>query len=493
MLQVLIPLQSRTPFYPKEEFYFPKPLVEIQGRPMVEWVIEGITNSFGKCKFIFIVDKHDVDEYSLDGVLLNAAGGDSTIIKRNGPTSGAVCSSLLAIDAIEDNDPLLISNGDQFVNSLLATRIQNLNLKSEDGAVVTFPSLHPRWCYANVSDGKVLELHEKKVVSKSAVAGLYYFAEGRSFKTASEKAIINGFAHDDIYYLSGAMNQLILNQGEVHNVEISETELHTFYDPAQIRNIPLVEHNEEKVNVVIPAAGEGSRFAKAGWLAPKPAIDLNGKPMLAHVVENFRPSNANVTIIVRKEVRESISELNGFNGCSFVELNSLTEGTASTILHCREYINNNAPLLIANSDQLVDFDVNTFIQDCSDRSLDGSILVFRDKHKDPKWSFAKLKEDGLVTEVAEKKPISDLATVGIYLFSRGSDFVASAIDMIVNNERVNNEFYTCPVYNYMIRNGAKIGVFEVDQNHMHGLGTPNDFQSYISRKNLPTSKHDPKK
>lgn len=492
MLQVLIPLQSRTPFYPKEEFYFPKPLVEIQGRPMVEWVIEGITNSFGKCKFIFIVDKHDVDEYSLDGVLLNAAGGDSTIIKRNGPTSGAVCSSLLAIDAIEDNDPLLISNGDQFVNSPLVTRIQNLNLNCEDGVVVTFPSLHPRWCYANVSNGKVLELHEKKVVSKSAVAGLYYFAEGRSFKISAENAIMNGFSHDSDYYLSGVMNQLILNQGAVHNVEISDTELYTFYDPAQLRTIPAAARRLEKVNVVIPAAGEGSRFAKAGWHAPKPVIDLDGKPMLAHVVKNVRPSNANVTIISRKEVSEAISDQTFLKGCSIVELNRLTEGTASTILHCRETIDNDAPLLIANSDQLVEFDVNAFVQDCFDRSLDGSILVFRDKMQDPKWSFAKLNQSGLVTEVAEKKPISDLATVGIYLFSRGSDFVANAIDMIVHNDRIKNEFYTCPVYNYMIKKGARIGIFEVQQSKMHGLGTPSDFQSYIERMALPPSKHEPK-
>jgi dTDP-glucose pyrophosphorylase len=145
-------------------------------------------------------------------------------------------------------------------------------------------------------------------------------------------------------------------------------------------------------------------------------------------------------------------------GCHRVKpVAALTEGTASTVLLARPVFDNDQPMMVANSDQLVDFDVNAYIDDCFSRRLDGSILVFRDPEMDPKWSFVKLDKDGLVTEVAEKKPISDLATVGIYFFSKGSDFISAAIDMIVANDRVNDEFYTCPVYNYMIKNGARIG------------------------------------
>jgi dTDP-glucose pyrophosphorylase len=127
-----------------------------------------------------------------------------------------------------------------------------------------------------------------------------------------------------------------------------------------------------------------------------------------------------------------------------------------------------------------------------DRGLDGSILVFRDLDRDPKWSFARVGANGHVLEVAEKKPISDLATVGIYLFTRGKDFVASAIDMIAQNERINNEFYTCPVYNYMIASGAKIGVYEVTVDAMHGLGTPEDLTEYLEATGAPASKDAPK-
>jgi dTDP-glucose pyrophosphorylase len=143
-------------------------------------------------------------------------------------------------------------------------------------------------------------------------------------------------------------------------------------------------------------------------------------------------------------------------------------------------------VLVANSDQYVDFSVDAFVRDCLDRSLDGSILVFKDTKRDPKWSFARLDGAGLVVEVAEKKAISDLATVGIYLFRRGSDFVRAAVDMIARNDRVQNEFYTCPVYNYMLAQGAKIGTYEVPASAMHGLGTPEDLDAYLTKRLVTT-------
>ena len=162
----------------------------------------------------------------------------------------------------------------------------------------------------------------------------------------------------------------------------------------------------------------------------------------------------------------------------FLGIDEITEGAACTVLLARKYIDENNPLLIANCDQIVDFDVNKFVNDCRERNLDGSILVFKDKKGDKKWSFAKINKDGLVEKVREKEPISDLATVGIYLFMRGKDYINAAIDMFVHNDRTNNEFYVCPVYNYAIASGARIGVYEISLESMHGLGTPDDLDAY---------------
>jgi len=238
------------------------------------------------------------------------------------------------------------------------------------------------------------------------------------------------------------------------------------------------------INVVIPMAGEGSRFVNAGYVNPKPFIDVNGRPMIEHVIENVKCENAKFTLIGKKDhfYRENdlVEKLKKKYQINIVEIEKTTEGTACTILYSRHIINNNTPLLIVNSDQLVDINIQDFINDCFSRNLDGSILTFEDLEENPKWSFAKIdKSKHLVTEVKEKAAISTHATVGIYLFSQGKNFINAAIDMIVRNDRVNNEFYTCPVYNYMIKDNKKIGIYEINKNQMHGLGTPEDLNEYL--------------
>lgn len=230
-------------------------------------------------------------------------------------------------------------------------------------------------------------------------------------------------------------------------------------------------------------AGAGSRFAQAGYTKPKPFIDVNGKPMIVRVLENLAYPDARYILIARKEHMDDQADLvkqieKDFNAI-FIPIDKLTEGTACTVLYTRKYINNQTPLLIANSDQIVDINITDFIDDCRKRQLDGSILTFIDEKRDPKWSFAKLGPDQLVIEVQEKKAISEFATVGIYLYSHGSDFVDAAIDMFIERDRVNNEYYTCPTYNYLIKTGKKIGIFNIDMQQMNGIGTPEDLHQYL--------------
>ena len=237
------------------------------------------------------------------------------------------------------------------------------------------------------------------------------------------------------------------------------------------------------INIVIPMAGAGSRFVKAGYEKPKPFIDVDGKPMIVRVLENLAYPDARYILIARKEHMEKETELvkqieKEFNAI-FIPIDKLTDGTACTVLYARKYINNDEPLLIANSDQIVDMNISDFIDDCKDKNLDGSILTFIDEFKDTKWSFAKIDENNLVTKVREKVVISEFATVGIYLYSKGKDFVDATIDMIIENERVNGEFYTCPTYNYAINEDAKIGIYNIEFKQMHGIGTPDDLNEYL--------------
>lgn len=240
------------------------------------------------------------------------------------------------------------------------------------------------------------------------------------------------------------------------------------------------------INVVIPMAGLGSRFLNAGYTDPKPFIKANGKRLIEIVLDNLQLKNARYILIARKEHLElrldDIKAIKSKYNVDFIFLDKLTEGAACTVLAAHRYINNDIPLLLANSDQYIHADVESFISDAKARKLDGSILTFVDTKRDPKWSFAKLDSLNLVTEVKEKSPISEFATVGLYYFSKGSYFIDSAIDMIVANDRVNNEFYVCPVYNYAVSKGLKIGIFNIPYESMFGLGTPEDLDYFLRSK-----------
>ena len=230
-------------------------------------------------------------------------------------------------------------------------------------------------------------------------------------------------------------------------------------------------------------AGMGSRFANAGYALPKPFIDVAGKPMIVRVMENLAQPGAKFVLLARKEHiennQELIREIQSQFNATFVPIDKLTEGTACTVLFARHFLSADESVVIANSDQIVDDCFVQYIQDAKDRNLDGSILTFTDAELNPKWSFAKVDSQGFVIEVQEKKAISEFATVGIYYFRRADQLVDSIIQMIIENDRTNNEFYICPTYNYLIRSGKKIGIFNIKQSQMHGIGTPEDLQNYL--------------
>ena len=236
---------------------------------------------------------------------------------------------------------------------------------------------------------------------------------------------------------------------------------------------------DETLNVLIPMAGAGSRFQQAGYTFPKPLIDVKGKPMIQVVVENLN-IKANFIYVVQKSHREKYNLDTLLNlitpNCKIVEVDGITEGAACTALLAKEYIDSENPLFFANSDQFVEWDSNEFLYKMNETNSDGGIVSFRATH--PKWSFAKVNDEGLVTEVAEKNPISDIATVGYYYWKKGSDFVKYSEEMIEQDVRVNGEFYVCPVFNQAIADGKEIRTFDIPK--MWGLGTPEDLKDYLT-------------
>lgn len=243
------------------------------------------------------------------------------------------------------------------------------------------------------------------------------------------------------------------------------------------------------INIVVPMAGLGSRFSQAGYQVPKPLIPILGIPMIKLVVANLRPNMPHRFIFICQRmhvatygIEEKLTQW--APGAALIQLDGLTEGAACTVLAASSYIDNDTPLMIANSDQYIDADINHYLEYMATQKLDGLIMTM--EANDPKWSFVGLNEAGSVTKVVEKEVISNEATVGIYNFRRGKDFVQAAKNMIAQNQRVNGEFYVAPVYNALIEQGAQVEIWNIgtEANGMYGLGTPADLDLFLS---LPIS------
>jgi beta-phosphoglucomutase-like phosphatase (HAD superfamily)/dTDP-glucose pyrophosphorylase len=235
----------------------------------------------------------------------------------------------------------------------------------------------------------------------------------------------------------------------------------------------------KNINILIPMAGEGTRFANAGYEFPKPIIDVAGKPMIHRVVDSLAIEGNYVYIVQKSHFEKyNLNSLLNFitPDCTIIQVDGITEGAAVTTLLAKDLIDNELPLIIVNSDQIVRWNSKSFIDDMLIKNLDGSILTFTSTH--PKWSYAKIDDSGFVLEVAEKNTISDHASVGIYYWKHGSDYVKYAEQMISNNIRTNNEFYICPVYNEAIKDKKTIQSYDVDK--MWGIGTPEDLDYFLN-------------
>lgn len=231
------------------------------------------------------------------------------------------------------------------------------------------------------------------------------------------------------------------------------------------------------MNIVIPMAGAGNRFKLAGYKDPKPLIKIKDNYMIQLVVKNLNFDGRFIFIIQKEHEAQFgiISKLKELTpNCEFILLNKITNGAACTVLLAKEYIDNNEPLIIANSDQYIDTDFRDFVN-VNRNLISGNILTY--ESDDPNCSFVKTEESGTVIEVAEKKVISNIATVGVYYWSKGSDFVKYAKQMIYKNIKTNNEFYVAPVYNEAIADGKKITIYNTK--NIYNIGTPELLEHFI--------------
>ena len=235
------------------------------------------------------------------------------------------------------------------------------------------------------------------------------------------------------------------------------------------------------MQILIPMGGAGSRFSAAGYDRPKPFIEFHGQTMIENVVENLGLDNQYTFVtqrthyeeyrLVYERIRSKVQKLH------VAVLDGLTQGAAESCLYAKEFLDPEMPLMIANCDQMLEWDPVVFKAWLFDTKIDGAIMTF--ESQSPKNSFARIDEDGYVVETAEKKVISPYATNGIYVWKRAEDFITAAEELIARDLRTNNEFYVAPCFNINIEHGQKIKIYPI--NGHWPIGTPQDLTIYLDR------------
>jgi len=230
------------------------------------------------------------------------------------------------------------------------------------------------------------------------------------------------------------------------------------------------------INVVIPAAGKGSRFTKTHTM-PKPLIPVNGVPMIAKAIQSLNIQARYHFVLKDNEfLQETIdSILTVVDNPNIIKVTETTEGAAASVMLLENHIETTDELIIANCDQIMNWDSKAALRHM--RFYDGLVVTYNDS--DPKHSYAKV-DNGLVEEIKEKTVISNLALTGIHYWAKAGYFFDSAKRMIAKNDKHNNEYYVAPTYNYLIRDGLDIGIFHLRKNEFFPVGTPDDLERYLN-------------
>ncbi len=233
MINVLIPLGGKSQFF-GDEYPFPKPVIEIAGTPMIQLALQNFLKMKNEKKFIFIIKEEDARQYHIDNVVRLLTDNNCKIVTITGDTKGAVCSALMAIDHIDNDDELIIANGDQIIDADFDEIIETFRKKGLDGGVICFESIHPKFSYVKLENGKIIETAEKKPISKNAIAGFYYFKKGSDFVRVGMESIRNDAHVNGAYFIAPTYNYLVLEGKNLEIIKITNDKYHSFYSPQKI-------------------------------------------------------------------------------------------------------------------------------------------------------------------------------------------------------------------------------------------------------------------
>lgn len=235
-MNILIPACGNDKQFQNE--YWSKNVTEINGKTMMQYVIENF-DSIPNRRYVVLLNEAECVKFHTDNLVRLLTEGKCEVIRLQQQTKGALCTSLLAIDYINSEEELVISNNDQKYDCSMDELLEGFRVQDAEGGVITFECIHPRWSYVRMEGENVVEASEKRPISKHAVAGIYYFRHGFDFVEAAERAIYKNRDYEGKFYLSAAVNEMILMGKKVKNVQVDTKNYHSFYEPKQIEKYEM--------------------------------------------------------------------------------------------------------------------------------------------------------------------------------------------------------------------------------------------------------------
>lgn len=516
MVCIVIPMSGIGKRFIDAGYKVPKPLIEVDGKCIIEHVI----NLFDikKDKFIFICNSEHLNNTNMRIILNKICPSGKIYEVPNEGRKGPVHAVSLIFDNISDNEEIIVSYCDygtywDYVKFLKDTRERN-----SDGAIACYRGFHPHMLgtdnYAflkeTVKDSKwLMAIQEKKPFTNNrmeeyASNGTYYFKTGILMKKYFQQLIDLKQMINDEYYVSMVYNLLVNDNFKINIFEIEKMlQWGTPYDleiynkwSKYFKNICEKQNNyEDKYNttLILPMAGAGSRFSKKNYKDPKPLINVNGKPMIIQAV-NCLPKTSNQIFICQKEhldsyeLTENIKKY--YKNSNIYGINYITQGQACTCeLGLNNLnINNEIPILISACDNGVYYDVNKYNDLLDDKSIDIIVWTFRNeptsKNNPDMYAWIETDDNGFAKSISCKKFIKEIhdinnshVIIGTMFFRKSKYFIDGLNENYKNNIRSNNEFYVDDVLNQNIKAGLKVKVFEVD--HYICWGTPDDYETYV--------------
>jgi NDP-sugar pyrophosphorylase family protein len=235
MIRIVVPMGGEGRQFIERGYTFPKPLVEIDGKPLIELVVENLTPSEPH-QFVFVCRQDHVQSYALSDVLHLVAPGCEVVTMRQ-PTAGALCSVLLAMEHLAKDDELLVANADQIVDVGVDRFLASARAGQWDGYIMTFPNTHPRWSYVRTEHDQVVAVAEKQPISRNATVGLYYFRRGTDFAEGAQRMLLKNASRAGEFFVAPVYNELVLQDRRVGTFAIAADQMHGLGTPEEVERL----------------------------------------------------------------------------------------------------------------------------------------------------------------------------------------------------------------------------------------------------------------